>query len=81
MDTPSPGPDRVPQFGGKMTTEIKPGRHLFYRAKRVAKIFDVSPKTIYRKADEFGGEWVAGRLRFPKNRIDAMAERLGARVT
>lgn len=65
-----------------MTTEIKPGRpSLFYDAKEVAALFHISPKTLYRKANEFGGEWIAGRLRFAKNRINAMAERMGAKVT
>lgn len=59
----------------------KTGRpSLFYDAKEVADIFSVSPKTVYKKADEYGGEWITGCLRFAKNRVNAMAERLGAKV-
>ena len=55
-------------------------RSLFYTAQEVAEIFTVSPKTIYKKADEFGGEWVAGCLRFAKNRINMLAKEKGANV-
>lgn len=56
-------------------------RSLFYTAQEVAQLFHVSPKTIYKKADEFGGEWVAGCLRFAKNRINMMARERGADVS
>jgi len=54
---------------------------LFYDAKEVAEIFHISPKTVYKKPDEFGGEWIAGCLRFAKNRIDQMARAKGAETT
>ncbi len=50
----------------------------YYKAREVAQIFGVGLATVYRKSDEFGGRWIAGCLRFPRNIVDGMRRKDGA---
>jgi hypothetical protein len=52
----------------------------YYTAKEVKDMFHVSLATVYRKAEEFGGRWIAGCLRFPRVIVDNLRRKDGIHV-
>ena len=71
--------DRIRYLAERELQAITEGRRgrpsLYYTAKDVADIFEISPKTVYKNQADFHARPVCGSVRFPKAIIHLIVER------
>lgn len=77
--TPIGAAERIRYLTEREQVEIRSGRRgrpsMYYKAKDVAEIFEIAPKTVYKNQADFHARTICGSVRFPKAIIHRMVER------